>query len=125
MGMRQTRGLRTGAALLLVSALGIAPAAAQQVGTAAAVNPASIAKAPGSGLRTLTIGASVVHNERIQTTGSGSVQLLFLDKTSMSIGPNSDVTIDEYVFDPNANTGKMAVTVGKGLMRFVGGQVGH
>jgi hypothetical protein len=101
MGMRQTRELRTGAALLLVSvALGTMPAAAQQVGTAAAVNPASTAKAPGSGVRTLTIGASVVHNERIQTTGNGSVQLLFLDKTSMSIGPNSDVTIDEYVFDP-------------------------
>ncbi len=116
-------GVRT--AVLAMAMLGIAPALAQKVGTASAVNPASTGKPPGGGVRTLTLGAEVVHKERVQTDASGSVQLLFVDKTSMSIGPNSDVTIDEYVFDPNTNTGKMAVTVGKGVMRFVGGQVSH
>ena len=53
------------------------------------------------------------------------MQLLFLDKTSMTIGPNSDLTIDEYVYDPNANTGKLAATLGKGALRFVGGQISH
>ncbi len=98
---------------------------AQKVGTAAAVNPASTGAPPGGGVRTLSLGAEVVHNERIHTDAKGSVQLLFLDRTSMSIGPNSDVVIDEYAFDPNANTGKLAVRVGKGVMRFVGGQISH
>ena len=53
------------------------------------------------------------------------MQLLFLDKTSMTIGPNSDLAIDEYVYDPNTNTGKLAATLGKGVMRFVGGQISH
>ncbi|MGP0095372.1 MAG: FecR domain-containing protein [Xanthobacteraceae bacterium] len=113
------------ALVLTIATLGGAPALAQNVGTASAVNPASTGKPPGGAVRTLTLGSEVVHNERIQTDAAGSVQLLFVDKTSMSIGPNSDVTIDEYVFDPNANTGKMAVTVSKGVMRFVGGQVSH
>ncbi|WP_040675652.1 FecR domain-containing protein [Nitrobacter sp. Nb-311A] len=106
----------SGAAL----ALGGAAAQAQQVGTASAVNPAATAN-----LKTIVIGQSIAHKERIQTKSSGSVQLLFLDKTSMTIGPNSDLTIDEYVYDPNANTGKLAATLGKGALRFVGGQISH
>jgi hypothetical protein len=43
----------------------------------------------------------------------------------MTIGPNSDVTINQYVYDPSAGTGKLAVRVGKGVLRFVGGQVSH
>jgi hypothetical protein len=101
-------------------ALGGAMAQAQQVGTASAVNPAATAN-----LKTITIGQSIAHKERIQTKSSGSVQLLFLDKTSMTIGPNSDLTIDEYVYDPSANTGKLAATLGKGALRFVGGQISH
>jgi hypothetical protein len=126
--MRRNTGLDVvlGLALLLATAvLGSAPALAQRVGTASAVNPASTGKPPGGEVRTLTLGAEVMHNERVQTNASGSVQLLFVDKTSMTIGPNSDVTIDRYVFNPATNAGQMAVTVSKGVMRFVGGQISH
>ena len=47
-------------------------------------------------LRTISIGTSIEHKERIKTTSLGSVQLLFLDKTSMTIGPNSDLVIDDF-----------------------------
>ena len=97
---------------------------AQEIGTAAAVNPAAQARGQ-SGSRTIVIGQSIAHRERIQTTSAGSVQLLFVDKTSMTIGPNSDLAIDEYVFDPQANTGRLSATLAKGVMRFVGGQVSH
>lgn len=118
---------KSGAMVLLaaVSAASVAHVAqAQQVGTAAAVNPAAQARGSG-GSRTVIIGQSIAHRERIQTTSAGSVQLLFLDKTSMTIGPNSDLAIDEYVYDPAANTGKLAATLTKGVMRFVGGQISH
>ena len=104
--------------------MGAPSAEAQQVGTAAAVNPAAQARG-GGGSRTIVIGQSIAHRERIQTTSAGSVQLLFLDKTSMTIGPNSDLAIDEYVYDPGSNTGKLAATLSKGVMRFVGGQISH
>lgn len=103
---------------------GVHGALAQQVGTAAAVNPAAQARGPG-GSRTIVIGNSIAHRERIQTTSAGSVQLVFLDKTSMTVGPNSDLAIDEYVYDPASNTGKLAATLTKGVMRFVGGQISH
>src|SRR5581483_6532129 len=54
------------AALLLAAA----PAISQTVGKTAAVNPS----ATGSGGRTLTVGADIVHKERIKTSGSGTLQ---------------------------------------------------
>jgi len=108
------------AALALLVGLPVMPALAQEVGKASAVNPAATAN-----LRTITIGSSITHKERIKTAAEGSVQILFVDKTSMTIGPNSDLTIDEYVYDPNAGSGKLAATLGKGALRFVGGQISH
>lgn len=95
-------------------------AAAQVVGKAAAVNQDSTVAG-----RVLEIGASVIHKERIVTNARGSTQLLFIDQTTLNLGPNCDIVIDEFVFDPNKGTGKMTVSLTKGLMRFVGGQITH
>src|SRR5580693_5872913 len=102
-----------------------APAAAQQVGTATAVNPLSESTPPGGTTAPLVVGAHIVHKERVHTTPAGTAQLLFTDKSSMSIAPNTDIVIDEYVYDPNANKGHMLVSLTKGALRFVGGQLSH
>ena len=90
--------------------LAAAPALAQQVGTATAVNPTSETTPPGGSTVALTVGARVVHKERIHTTPSGSAQLLFLDKSSLSIAPNTSILIDEFVYDPNSGDGHMPVS---------------
>jgi len=106
---------------LAVGAVALASSArSQTVGETTAVNPAS----SGAG-ETLIVGAHVIHNEHIRTDAKGSVQILFLDRTTMSIGPNSALDIDDYVYDPKTGTGKMSVKLVSGLMRFVGGQVTH
>src|SRR5580692_7746769 len=94
---------------LIVAFLAAAPATAQQVGTATAVNPQSESTPPGGATAPLVVGAHIVHKERIHTTPAGTAQLLFTDKSSMSIAPNTDIVIDEYVYDPNANNGHMLV----------------
>ena len=101
------------------------PALGQEVGTAAAVNPQSHGTPPGGEIRVLRLGAQIVHKERIQTTSSGSVQVLFADKTTLNVGPNSNLIIDTFVYDPTAGTGEMAVSLTKGALRFVGGQLSH
>ena len=110
---------------LTCALLAAAPAAAQQVGTATAVNPLSESTPPGGATAPLMVGAHIVHKERVHTTPAGTVQLLFTDKSSMSIAPNTDIVIDEYVYDPNANSGHMLVSLTKGALRFVGGQLSH
>jgi hypothetical protein len=110
----------------LTSALfAAAPAFAQQVGTATAVNPLSESTPPGGATAPLVVGGHIVHKERVHTTPAGTAQLLFTDKSSMSIAPNTDIVIDEYVYDPNANSGHMLVSLTKGALRFVGGQLSH
>jgi hypothetical protein len=101
------------------------PALANTVGAAGAVNTKSTSVQPGKGERVIEIGAQIVRNEKISTSGSGSVQVLFIDRTSLNIGPNSSIVIDEFVYDPAAKTGAMSVRLGKGVLRVVGGQVTH
>jgi len=112
--------------LILVLALGAAaPALAQQVGTTTAVNPSTEGTPPGGTTSTLTIGARVLHKERIHTSSTGSVQLLFLDKSTLSIAPNTSLIIDEFVYDPGSNTGHMLTKLTQGTLQYVGGQLSH
>ena len=112
-------------ALLAAVVLLPAPVAAQSVGTAGAVNPDAQGTPPGGATKTLNVGGNVVHREKITTTAKGSVQLVFVDRTTLNVGPNSQLVIDEFVYDPSSNTGRMAATLTKGVMRFVGGQTSH
>jgi hypothetical protein len=111
--------------LLAGAAFWTPPAFAQDVGAAAAVNPLSQSTPPGGETHVLRIGARVVRNERIQTTANGTVQLLFIDKTTLNVGPNSNIVIDSFVYDPATGTGQMVTTLTKGALRFVGGQLSH
>src|SRR5260221_5047504 len=95
--------------------------AQQRVGVNSAVNPDATGTPPGGTPRRLVIGQEVVFNERISTGQNGQTPLLFLDESAMSVGPNSDLTIDQLVYDPNAGTGKLAISATRGVMRFIGG----
>ena len=69
------------AAALLCLSLGLAastgPAEADKVGVAAAVNPDAFSSLSGSPQSQLNIGKSIFFNERIDTTTSGLVQVLW------------------------------------------------
>jgi hypothetical protein len=85
---------------LAATLLAAGPAAAQQVGTATtatAVNPMTESTQPDGITGKLSAGARVMHKERIHTSPSGSAQLLFLDKSSLDIAPNTNLVIDEFV----------------------------
>src|SRR5947209_8340671 len=97
--------------------------AQERVGVSSAVNPDASGAPPGQAARRLVIGQDVVFNERITTQEAGQTQLLFVDESSMTVGPNSDVTIDQFVYDPRTGTGKLAMTTTKGLLRYVGGKL--
>src|ERR1044071_3505768 len=98
-------------------------AAQERVGVSSAVNQQATGTPPGAAARPVVIGQEVVFNERINTAAVGQTQLLFLDESSMSIGPNSDLTIDQFVYDPRTGSGKLAMTTTRGVLRFVGGKL--
>ncbi len=94
-------------------------ALAAQIGEAASVIPAS-SFTRGSTEKTLAIRDALEQNDRIRTTGRGSTQVRFLDDTLLTIGPDSEVLLDQFVFDGN-RAQKATVEVVKGAMRFVSG----
>ena len=98
---------------------------ADTVGTAGAVNTTSSGTPPGVPTRVIEIGAQVVENEKIQTTATGSVQVLFIDKTTLNVGPNSTLVIDRFVYNPATTKGELALSLSKGVMRVVGGVATH
>jgi hypothetical protein len=73
------------------------------------------------GNRTLNSGSDVFAREVVSTGADSMAQLLFLDETSLSIGPQSEVTLDRFVFDPNRGAGNVVVTATRGALRFVSG----
>jgi FecR protein len=110
---------------LAAALIAAGPVAAQQVGTATAVNPVSESTPPGGATDKLTVGARVMHNERIHTSPSGSAQLLFLDKSSLSVASNTSLVIDEFVYDPAGNRGHMLTRLTQGTLQYIGGQLSH
>jgi trimeric autotransporter adhesin len=102
---------------------GPAAIAQQRVGVNGAVNPTATGIPPGGAPRRLVLGQEVVFKEHITTEVQGQTQILFADQSTMTVGPNSDLVIDEFVYDPNAGTGKMAASLTRGVFRYVGGKL--
>jgi hypothetical protein len=112
------------AGFVMLLALAESGALAQgHVGVSSAVNPEVTGAAPGAASRQVVIGQDVVFNERFTTGPLGQTQLLFLDESAMTIGPNSDLTIDQFVYDPKSGTGQLAMSASRGLLRYVGGKL--
>ena len=110
------------AGLLLTAAASALPAQ-ERVGVNTAVNPQATGASPGQAPRRLAIGQDVIFNEHITTAADGQTQLLFVDESSMTVGPKSDLTIDQFVYDPKSGTGKLAMSATRGLLRYVGGKL--
>ncbi|MCC7166305.1 MAG: FecR domain-containing protein, partial [Rhodospirillales bacterium] len=71
----------------------------------------------------LTKGAAVFQGDVLQTPQGASVGILFVDKTSLSLGANGRMVLDQLVFDPSAQTGKSAFSLVSGTFSFVSGQI--
>ncbi|TBR26304.1 hypothetical protein EPO15_00425 [bacterium] len=110
---------------LLLSAVLAAPAAAQatRIGAAGGVSGRVTAAAPGASERGLASGGAVFFKDAVQTDARGRLQVMLLDETVFTVGPDSKITLDEFVYDPFTDAGKVTAQVTKGVFRFVTGKV--
>ncbi len=118
--------ITNGIALLTLGILVLsAPAFAdpEKVGVAAEVNPDVTGQPPNEPLRELLIGHNIIRNEKITTQDAGQAQLLFTDQSTLTVARNSEVVIDEFVFDPKKQVGDLTAAFTSGLFRYVGGKI--
>jgi hypothetical protein len=73
--------------------------------------------------RSITSGDKMFADEVVETANNGKGQLLFLDETSLTVGPDSRLTLDKFVFDPNASRATVSMTAVRGVFRFISGSL--
>jgi len=108
-------GVLTAAALALS-----APAFADKIGVASSITN-DVQGIVGGAPAPLAVGSALFANQRVRTGDASAAQLLFLDETSVSVGPKSEITLDRFVFNPSRGAGNVVLSAGKGAFRFVTG----
>lgn len=94
-------------------------AAGEIVGTMTALQT----KISGSSGKNLDVGAKISLGDQLSSNKTGLGMIVFNDESSAKIGPNSILTIDDFVYQPGRSSGKVAVNMKRGLVRFYGGQI--
>jgi len=96
-----------------------------RIGTAASTRPNVEAVGVGS-TQTLSAGSEIYANQTVRTGNRGMADLVFLDKTNLSVGPTSEVRLDKFVYDPTGSSGSVVLQATRGAFRFVtGSQAKH
>ena len=73
--------------------------------------------------RQLKAGDKIYLNETI-VAGSGSgTQILLLDQSTFTIGEDSEVVMDTFIFDPATNDGKIVASVKQGSLKVISGLI--
>ncbi len=73
--------------------------------------------------RPISQGQTVHLNEIVETGEDAQGEFELRDETKLAVGPNSTLTLDKFVFDPDASTGSVALNLTKGTFRFITGKL--
>ncbi|MDP2699680.1 FecR domain-containing protein [Thalassospira sp.] len=96
----------------------------EQAGVSAAVKgTVELAAATGAVGRKVESGEAIYLGDLITSSAESGMQILLMDETVFTIGPNSEIAIDDFVYDPATGNGRLTASMTRGVMRFVTGQV--
>ena len=94
-----------------------------RVGVTSETSGDPLGKPPTEAERVLRAGIDIQANEVITTQADDRAHVVFLDGTALTVGPRASMVIDKFVDDPNTKKGELAVTLGSGVFRLVGGKI--
>lgn len=70
-------------------------------------------------------GDRVILDQIVQTASDSRAKLVFLDTTNMSVGPDSIVKLDQFVYNGNGTAQSVSINVARGAFRFFSGSSEH
>ena len=76
-----------------------------------------------NGLKELKTGDKVYLGDTILSGTNSGAQLLLLDQSTFTIGSDSEVVMDTFIYDPKNNDGKIVSTVKKGSLKIISGLI--
>src|SRR5437762_1478864 len=86
-----------------------------RVGVTSATTGGPTGKPPAQAERVLHVGVDMQANEVVTTGATDRAHLLFLDGSSLTVGPQARVTIDKFVYDPNSKVGALTINASQGI----------
>jgi FecR protein len=77
------------------------------------------------GTQSVTTGSSVYQNEIVRTGVAGKAELLFADRTNLTVAPVTEIRLDKFVYDPSSGSGVVHLVANSGAFRFITGIQPH
>lgn len=68
-------------------------------------------------------GTAIVQGSQLKTGTAGSMGVTFKDNTVMSFGPDTELTVDEYLYAPAQGQVKLGARLAKGSLNYVSGVI--
>ena len=73
--------------------------------------------------RELKTGDKIYLNETILAGADSGTQILLLDQSTFTIGSESEVVMDTFIYDPDTNDGKIVANVKQGSLKVISGLI--
>lgn len=94
---------------------------------AATASPVEVVYTPLSGAsigRMAVTGDQIFLDDEVRTGKAGSMQVMLRDQTVFTMGPNSTIRFDRFVYDPEASeSGTLSASILSGSFKFISGQI--
>ena len=71
----------------------------------------------------LTTGSKIYFGDTIVVKAQSNAQILLLDETALTVGEKSEITIDEFIYDPQSKVGKIVSNIKIGTVRIITGEI--
>lgn len=69
------------------------------------------------------VGSTVQTGDGVKTAGGSAMGIAFRDNTTLSLGPESEMTIDDFAFDPKDDKLSFSTALTQGTFVFLTGQI--
>ncbi len=116
------RGVASLIALCLCFSTGTA-FAVESVGHASSLRPSASQTAPGQTAHPIAWKDQIFRNAELTTAATGALEITFDDQSKLSMGPNSVMTVDEFVYQGPNHNDQQILNYAKGAFRFISGTV--
>lgn len=71
----------------------------------------------------LLTGSKIFYGDTIIVKEKSNAQILLLDETALTVGEKSELTIDDFVYDPETKVGKIISSIKLGTVRIITGEI--
>lgn len=78
----------------------------------------------GSNTVPAAVGVPVYQGDTIRTMKSGSVGIVMADDASLSLGPDSEITLKDFLFNPKEGKFAFVTRIAKGTFSYLSGIIG-